>query len=142
MVFCLFDWDYCHCLCPALWVTQGLSSLYCPLQRAVLKTQSVSLWKMNLKLIFIMSWSWNSAFYIRSLKANRNKHSCSETKSEKQRVLPVLCFSSLYTTLWLYLAQTKWSLGGVTFATVVWFKYAQVELVTPNLSFPLALMSC
>lgn len=60
------------------------TALYCPLQRAVLKTQSVSLWKMNLKLIFIMSWSWNSAFYIWSLKANRHKHSCSETKSDRQ----------------------------------------------------------
>lgn len=28
MFYCLFDWDYCRCPCPALWVTQGLSFWY------------------------------------------------------------------------------------------------------------------
>ena len=56
--------------------------LYC-----LLTTQSVSLWKMHLKLIFITSWSWNSAFYPRSLKANGNTHSCSETESDRQPAL-------------------------------------------------------
>lgn len=47
--------------------------LYWPILRAVLTTQSMSLWKMHLKLIFITSWSWNSALYTGSLKANKKQ---------------------------------------------------------------------